>query len=49
MEVHLTEGGRVKGTHSSRLTITDARSADSAAYDVVVRNKYGQITSPPRR
>ena len=45
--VNLSEGGRVSGTRTSTLTITNVQSQDPGLYTAVVSNPWGSVTSAP--
>jgi alpha-tubulin suppressor-like RCC1 family protein len=42
---NLTDNGRISGSHTARLTITDIQPADAGSYSVVVGNAAGSATS----
>jgi hypothetical protein len=43
---NLTDGGRISGSQSNKLTLTDFQKGDAGSYSVVARNGYGVVTSP---
>ena len=43
--VNLADGGRISGSKTSTLTLTNAQLADTASYQVVVTNSAGAVTS----
>ncbi len=43
--INLNEGGRIIGSQSSSLTITNLAIIDTGNYDVVITNSYGSVTS----
>ncbi len=45
----LTEGGRIAGTHSPTLVITNVQTSDAGLYAVVVTNSWGSATSQVAR
>jgi hypothetical protein len=45
--VNLADDGRISGATTPNLLIQPARLPDSGAYDVVVSNNWGSITSQP--
>ena len=42
---NLNDGGKISGSQSSSLTITNLALADTGSYDVVITNSYGSVTS----
>jgi Glycosyl hydrolase family 76/Immunoglobulin I-set domain len=42
---NLFEGGRIMGSQSNSLTITNLALTDTGNYDVVITNSYGSVTS----
>jgi len=45
--VNVVNGGYISGATSSTLTVSNANSAVALAYQVVVSNSYGSVTSSP--
>ena len=43
--LNLSEGGRISGTSTTNLTISNVQSGDAGGYSVVVTNTYGAVTS----
>jgi alpha-tubulin suppressor-like RCC1 family protein len=41
----LVDGGNVSGSATATLTLTDVQTTDAAAYDVVITNAIGSVTS----
>ncbi len=43
--INLNEGGRIVGSKTNSLTITNLAVTDTSDYDVVITNSYGSVTS----
>jgi Domain of unknown function (DUF4214)/Immunoglobulin I-set domain/Immunoglobulin domain/FG-GAP-like repeat len=43
--VNLVDGGRISGSTTNSLSITQAQSTDAGSYTVIVRNAQGSVTS----
>ena len=46
-EVNLTDGGRIRGTTTAKLSITAVQKSDEGGYTCVVSNTAGKVTSKP--
>jgi len=44
---NLTDGGQITGSQSNVLTIANVATANALAYQVIVTNSYGAVTSAP--